>query len=128
MTPDAVLMLVLSGILGGLIGGGAIAGLFYRALKDRLRKDLKDDFASVAFESVALMAKETADTNSDRVTRLEESGGAHSIALSRTLVRIDHRLDEMDNRQRQAQREIDRTVALLDALEKRMDRHAHGGD
>lgn len=135
MTTEQIISAFVSAILGGLIGGGAIAGLFYRALKDRLREDLARDFASrddvnglggrvTGAISMATMAKTTADANSDRLTRLEEAANVERQALSRTLSRIDKTLEDLDGRQRQAQSEITRTVTLLDALERRMDRHS----
>lgn len=128
------LEMLLSAALGGLVAGGAIAGLFYRALKDRLIVDLKEVFARRsdldgvgsrvnALESVAIMAKDTADAATDRIIRIEENGQALASRLAETLTRLERQLRDMDMRHRQAQKELDRTVALLDAMDKRMDRH-----
>jgi hypothetical protein len=134
MTMDELVGPLVAAILGGLIGGGAIAGLFYRALKDRLREDLTEAFATreemnglggrvTGATSLATMAKSTADANSDRLTRLEAQGTEQASALSHTLSRIDKRLDDYEGWQRTMQSEVTRTVALLSAIEKRMDRH-----
>lgn len=134
MTMEQLVGPLVAAILGGLIGGGAIAGLFYRALKDRLREDLAEAFAGrsevanmderiTAFTTAAIMARDTADKNSDRITRLEEAMLADRTSLNRTLTRMDRTLDKIEERAQAQQTEIARTVAVLNALEKRMDRH-----
>ena len=134
MTFDAFVERIIIAIAGGLIGGGAIAGVFYRALKDRLREDLAKTFASIgdlngvgsrlnALETVTIMARDNADANSDLIIRLDEGVQADRRMLTETLTRINLKLDQMDRAQREDRRDLDRTVALLDALEKRIDRH-----
>src|SRR5688572_17596906 len=133
MSFDAFAERIIIAIAGGLIGGGAIAGVFYRALKDRLRDDLSKTFASIhdvngvgsrlnALETVTIMARDNADQNSDSLIRLDEGMQADRRMLTETLTRINVKLDEMDRAQRADRRDLDRTVALLDALEKRVDR------
>lgn len=127
-------------LLSSLLGGGVVAAVLYLALKEKLTQDLSATFAKASdlnnlgsrvngLETVAIMARDNSDGNEDRLTRLEQSVSSEQNALSRTLTRIDETMREFDERQRLGQREIDRTVALLDALEKRMDRYSnHGRD
>jgi hypothetical protein len=139
------LEMLLTAALGGVMGGGSIAALSYRALKDKLTTDLRPTFAmgsdldravSIlshdldgvgsrvnALESVAIMAKDTADAATDRIIRMEEADHAMAARLAETLTRLERQLRDMDTRHRLSQKELDRTVALLDALEKRIDRH-----
>jgi hypothetical protein len=120
-------------VIGGLIGGGSLATIFYIALRSKLVDDMRSTFALRtdvdgvgsrvnALETVAIMAKDTADQNSDRLLRIEAAGGEHSTSLSRTLTRIDERLNEMDTRQRNDRSLIDQTAALLAEVSRRLDR------
>lgn len=142
MNVESIIGLLVAAIIGGLISGGGIAALGYRGLLQKITVDLGPTFATVAraegiekdvnnvgtrvnaLETVAIMAKDTADQNSDRIIRLEEATNAERTALSRTLVRMDETLRDMDRRAQQQQTEITRTVTLISELEKRMDRHA----
>lgn len=121
-------------LLSSLLGGGVVATVGYLALKEKLTRDLATDFAKNAdlnnlgsrvngLETVAVMARDAADGNTDRLTRLEQAVATEQNALSRTLTRMDKTLEDIDTRQRDDRSKIDRTVALLDALEKRIDRH-----
>lgn len=127
---------ILSALLGSLLGGGAIGTVGYLALQAKLAKDLGGTFASIAdlnglgervtaASSVAIMAKDTADQNSDRLVRLEESSAAERAAISRTLQRIDKTLEDIDTRQRKDRSAIDKTAALLDEVQRRLDRADH---
>lgn len=136
MSIDEVLPIFLAALAGGLVSGGGIAYVGYEALKSRMRRDFENVFASVgdlngvgtrvnAFETVLVQVRDTADANSDRLTKIEATDTADSQALGRTLRRIDQRLDEMDARQRNAQSQIDTTAALLNEVSRRLERANH---
>lgn len=124
--PDWIIV-TLSALLGGLIGGGAFAGLFYRALKDRLIEDLSKIFARrsevndlggkvTASVSMATMAKDRADANADSIIRLQSSEEHRWAPMAKALDRLSRRLDESEKR-------AERHTALLDEITRRMDRH-----
>ena len=75
--------ILIAALVGGLVGGGAISAVGYRALKDRLVSDLKEIFARRdeldnvgsrvnGLVTVATMAKDVGDANSDAIIRLQE--------------------------------------------------------
>lgn len=138
-----MLSTMFSAVLGSVIGGGAVGTVGYLALRAKLAADLSGTFASTAALaavasdlnhvvgrvtgaiSMASMTKDTADQNSDRLTRLEEQSTAERGAFSRTLTRIDQTLVAIDSRQRDDRSQIDRTASLLDEIQRRLERANH---
>lgn len=117
--------LVLAAIISGLIGGGSLAALLFRGLRDRLREDLRDDYASRsdlnhvgsrlnAFENIVIQVRERADTNHDAILRIEERHEQQWERITERLAdqvikpleRLVERLDEMSRRQERHDAEI----------------------
>lgn len=132
-------MLLASATLGGLVSGGGIAALGYRGLKDKLIGDLKDVFArrsemrevKIAAEQaqhMALAAQDVGAQNAGAITEMRTADFHVGERLDQTLSRIERRLDEMERQRAQDRSLVDRTVATMDALEKRMDRHTKNAD
>lgn len=131
---ESLLQVMIGAVAGGLIGGGAIAAIAYRALKDRLISDLATIFARQSqirevtreveqMRTVAMAANDASAQNAAAILRLQERDANDRERLRDTLERIETRLTQMDEQQRQDQRVLDRTVAVLAELEKRVDRH-----
>ncbi len=119
----------IAGIVGVLSTVALYALAEWLRRKFATREDLDGYGSRVnALESVAVMAKDTADSNTDRIIRLEEAASNERGILTAALVRIDKTLTDIDERHRQQQNEITRTVTLLGEIEKRLDRRAPMGE
>lgn len=126
-----VMSIALAAIIGGVIGGGGIAGLGYLALKAKLINDLSSTFASTndvnnlggritGAINLATMAKDTADTNRDALIRLQASEEHKWPPLAKLIDKVDHRLD-------QTEANMIRMTSTLEEVVRRLDRHdSHG--
>lgn len=123
---------VVSTIVGGMLGGGAVAAVGYRALKDKLIGDLKDVFARSselnswgsrvnALESVVVATRERADENADAIIRLQETDKHRWQPMMNLLEKIDNRLNA-------SEKSVIQLTSAVTTLNDRMDRHAHGKD
>jgi hypothetical protein len=132
-----VLQMFVGATVGGMIGGGAIAALAYRALKDKLIGDLERVFARASrmdslerqfcqLQTVTMSATEAGTQNATAILRLQEHDVHDSSRLRDMLERIERWLDDLDNRQRASEGQLGRMCAVLDSLEKRIDRHERG--
>lgn len=139
----------LNALFGGLIGGGTLLGAAYILLKSKLITDLshifveKDKLVELLLSkevfckrsevnalgsrvnglvTVATEARTTADTNAAEVARLHQQG-SHTLKQMETLLtRLEASHERMVARQEKTEGLVQRTVATLDALEKRIDR------
>lgn len=134
VTTDQVLLLVASAVAGGLISGGTISAIGYRALKDKLVMDLSTVFPRKSelnrleqtveqMRTVAMSANDLSAQNADTLIRLQEAERITRERIMDTLNRLDQRMTLSERDSAKLQNEITRTVTLLDSLEKRMDRH-----
>ena len=117
--------------LSSLLGGGIVGTIGYLALKDKLIRDLKPIFAkrsdlnalgsrvNAAVDMIS-STRDRADGNADNIIRLQQADELRWKPFAQVLERIENRLDKHEQ-------VITRTVALLDSLEKRVDRHSKGG-
>lgn len=109
----------------------------YRALKDKLIVDLSTVFArqsqlreaNLAIEqmkTIAISANDLGAQNTDAIIRLQETVPLTHKQITRSLDRIDERLNQMDHNNMAMQKEIAVTVTILAKLEERVDRHVNG--
>ena len=112
-------------LFGGLLGGGAISAVAYRALKDRLISDLEKHFPSRSeldglgsrlngLVTVATMAKDTADSNSDSIIRLQEGEKYRWEPMVRALEKMEQRLNSHEIA-------ITKATSILDEITRRID-------
>lgn len=120
---------VVAALIGGVLGGGSIAAIGYRALKDRLAGDLERTFVRVfasrddvnalggrvnGLVTVATMAKDTSDANSDAIIRLQEGEKYRWEPMLRLLEKMEARLNSHEQ-------QITKTTTILDAITRRLD-------
>lgn len=133
----AIVLMLLSALLGGVVGGGSVAAVSYRALKDKLIGDLSTVFARVSalrettlkvdqMQTIAMNAQDLAAQNTEAITRLQESDRHWGALVKDSLDRLNTRLDDYARDHRDLQTQVTRTVALLDGLEQRFTRHLDG--
>lgn len=128
------LQTVATWLLSSLLGGGVVATAGYAVLRDKIQKDFQEIFAKrsevlqartelqndinrvgskvTGAVSVASMAKDTADANSDAIIRLQEAEKHIAVSLDR----MNERLDKADQRG-------EKHTAMLDEITRRLDRN-----
>ena len=117
--------ILIAALVGGLVGGGAISAVGYRALKDRLVSDLKEIFARRdeldnvgsrvnGLVTVATMAKDVGDANSDAIIRLQEGEKYRWEPVLRMLEKMEQRLNAHENA-------ITKATTILDTISRRLD-------
>lgn len=121
-----IIALVLSAVIGGLVSGGAITAVFYRALKDKLIGDMKPIFAKRSdlnglggkfdgMETVIVQIRDTVDENSDKILRLQESERHRWEPMVKVIEDIGKQLSKHSEA-------ITRSTTILERLERRIDR------
>lgn len=92
-------------VIGGLIGGGAIVGLFWNALENRLRRTFSttkdvDALGSRVngLETVAIQARDAADEAQDGVRELRQEQRHHHERTTERLEAVAKQLDEASRR------------------------------
>lgn len=98
---DELPKVILTAIVGGIFGGGAVVKLAIGALKNDLRTTFatKDDVNGVGsrvngLETVAIQARDRADDASDRISVLEERDSQRWERVQEQVIRPLERLTE----------------------------------